>query len=52
MGHVRIDGTDTFQTTSLDLSSSVWSDAIQSLELTFEGDAGTVIEIDAIQIQR
>jgi hypothetical protein len=52
VGHVRIDGTDTFQTTSLDMTSSGWGDVIQSLELAFEGDSGTVIEIDAIQIYR
>jgi hypothetical protein len=52
VGHVRIDGTDTFQTTSLDMTSSGWGDVIQSLELAFEGGSGTVIEIDAIQIYR
>ena len=52
VGDVRIDASHTFQTTSLDLDSSRWGDSIQSLELTFLGDAGTVVEINAIQIQR
>jgi arylsulfatase A-like enzyme len=52
LGHVRIDASDTFQVVSLNLSSSEWSDSIKSLELRFKGDAGTVVEIDAIQIQR
>jgi hypothetical protein len=34
------------------MTSPGWGDVIQSLELAFEGDAGTVIEIDAIQIYR
>ena len=52
VGDVRIDASHTFQTTSLDLDSSRWGDSIQSLEFTFLGDDGTVVEIDAIQIQR
>ena len=52
VGHVRMDASHTFQTTSLNLNSSRWGDSIQSLEFTFTGDAGTVVEIDAIQIQR
>jgi len=52
LGHVRIDASDTFQAVSLNLNSSGWSDSIKSLELRFKGDAGTVVEIDAIQIQR
>ena len=52
VGDVRIDASHTFQTTSLDLDSSRWGDSIQSLEFTFLGDAGTVVEINAIQIQR
>ena len=52
VGHVRISASHTFQTTSLDLEPSRWGDSIQSLELTFIGDVGTVVEIDAIQIQR
>jgi len=52
VGHVRIGASHTFQTTSLHLNSSRWGDSIQSLEFTFTGDAGTVVEIDAIQIQR
>ena len=52
IGDVRIDASHTFQTTSLHLNSSRWGDSIQSLEFTFAGDAGTVVEIDTIQIQR
>ena len=52
IGDVRIDASHTFQTTSLDLNLTRRSDSIQSLELTFLGYAGTVVEIDAIQIQR
>ena len=53
VGHVRIGASHTFQTTSLNLNSSQWvGDSIQSLEFTFIGDAGTVVEIDTIQIQR
>jgi hypothetical protein len=52
VGHVRMDASHTFQVTSLALNSSRWGDSIQSLEFTFTGDAGTVVEIDAIQIQR
>ena len=53
VGHVRIGASHTFQTTSLNLNSSKWvGDSIQSLEFTFIGDAGTVVEIDTIQIQR
>ena len=52
VGDVRIDASHTFQTTSLDLDLSRWCDSIQSLEFTFLGDAGTVVEIDVIQIQR
>ena len=52
VGHISIDASHTFQTTSLALNFSGWSDSIQSLEFTFIGDAGTVVEIDAIQIQR
>ncbi len=53
VGDVRIDASHTFQTTSIDLNSSqLVSDSIQSLEFTFLGDAGTIVEIDAIQIQR
>ena len=52
VGHVRIDASHTFQTTSLDLNLLRWSDSIQSLEVTFLGDAGTFVEIDTIQIQR
>ena len=51
-GDVRIDASRTFQTTSLDLNLLRWSDSIQSLELTFTGDAGTVVKIDTIQILR
>ena len=52
VGHVRIGASHTFQTTSLHLNSSRLADSIQSLEFTFTGDVGTVVEIDAIQIQR
>ena len=52
VGDVRIDASHTFQTTSLDLNLPGWSDSIQSLEVTFLGDAGTVVEINTIQIQR
>ena len=52
VGHVRMGASDTFQTNSIDLNSSRWGDSIQSLELTFTGDTGTVVEIDTIQIQR
>jgi hypothetical protein len=52
VGHVRMDASHTFQVTSLALNSSRWGDSIQSLEFTFTGDAGTVVEIDKIQIQR
>ena len=52
VGDVRIDASHTFQTTSLDLNLLRWSDSIQSLEFTFLGDAGTVVEIDTIQILR
>ena len=52
VGHVRMDASHTFQVTSLALNSSRSGDSIQSLEFTFTGDAGTVVEIDAIQIQR
>ena len=52
VGDVCIDASHTFQTTSLDLNLPGWSDSIQSLEFTFLGDDGTVVEIDAIQIQR
>jgi len=52
VGEVRIDASHIFQTTSLDLDSFRWGDSIQSLEFTFTGDAGTVVEIDTIQIQR
>ena len=52
VGHVRMDASHTFQVTSLNLNSSRWGDSIQSLEFTFIGDTGTVVEIDAIQIQR
>ena len=53
VGHVSIGASHTFQTTSLNLNSSKWvGDSIQSLEFTFTGDAGSVVEIDTIQIQR
>lgn len=52
VGDVRIDASHTFQKTSLDLNLPGWSDFIQSLEVTFLGDAGTVVEINTIQIQR
>ncbi|MEC8279156.1 MAG: sulfatase-like hydrolase/transferase, partial [Verrucomicrobiota bacterium] len=52
VGDFRIDASHTFQTTSPDLNLPGWSDSIQSLEVTFLGDAGTVVEINTIQIQR
>lgn len=52
VGHVCIAPSGAFKSYLIQLVPERWRASIYTLELRFEGLAGTVIEIDAIEIQR
>ena len=52
LGEAKIPNAESFSSIEVGLNADQWSGTVHSLELSFYGEQGTMIEVDSIQVKR